>query len=77
MPEYRRYIGEVSLDHEAHVLHAHAINGGPYLIAKAADAASLEREFQRSVDGCLEGCTELQIGPVASAPGAASNPQPA
>lgn len=79
MLEYKGYIGEISFDDEADVLHAHVINSGPYPIAnaEAADAASLEREFQCSIDSYLEGCKELQIDPIAPLPGAASNPQPA
>lgn len=79
MLEYKGYIGEVSCHDEADVLHAHVINSGSYPIAnaEAADAASLEREFQCSIDGYLEGCEQLQIDPIAPGPGAASHPQPA
>ena len=74
MLEYKGYIGEVSSDDEAAVLHARVINSGIYPIAnaEAADAACLEREFQCSIDSYLEGCKELQIGPIAPVPSAVS-----
>ena len=77
MLDYKGYIGEVSFDDEADVLHAYVINSGPYPIAnaEAADAASLEREFQCSIDSYLEGCKEIQIDPIAPLPDAASNTQ--
>ena len=74
MLEYKGYIGEVSSDDEAGVLHARVINSGIYPIAnaEAADAACLEREFQCSIDSYLEGCKELQIDPIAPVPSAVS-----
>ena len=74
MLEYKGYIGEVSPDDAAGVLHARVINSSVYPIAnaEAADAASLEREFQCSIDSYLEGCKELQIDPIAPAPSAVS-----
>lgn len=79
MLEYKGYIGEVSYDDEADVLHARVINSGSYPIAnaEAADTASLEQEFRCSIDMYLEGCKELQIDPVAPGPGAVSHPQSA
>lgn len=75
--EYKGYIGEVSHDDEADVLHARVVNSGAYPIAnaEAVDAASLEQEFRRSIDVYLKGCEELQIDPISSAPGAASSRQ--
>ena len=74
MLEYKGYIGEVSLDDEAGVLHARVINSGIYPIAnaEAADAARLEREFRCSIDVYLAGCKELQIDPIAPVPSAVS-----
>ncbi len=79
MLEYKGYIGEVSYDDEADVLHARVINSGSYPIAnaEAADAASLEQEFRCSIDMYLEGCKELQIDPIAPGSGAVSHPQSA
>ena len=73
MLEYKGYLGEVSYDDEADVLHARMINSGSYPIANAeaadaADAASLEQEFRCSIDMYLEGCEELQIDPVSPVP---------
>ncbi len=74
MLEYKGYIGEVSLDNEAGLLHARVINSGVYPIAnaEATDVASLKREFQCSIDSYLEGCKELQIDPIAPVPSAVS-----
>ncbi len=79
MLEYKGYIGEVSYDDDADVLHARVINSGSYAIAnaEAADAASLEQEFRCSIDVYLEGCKELQIDPIAPGPGSVSHPQSA
>lgn len=77
MLEYKGYIGEVSYEDEADMLRASVINSGSYPIAnaEAADATSLEQEFRCSIDMYLEGCKELQIDPVAPAPGPASSRQ--
>ena len=79
MLEYKGYIGEVSYDDEADVLHARVINSGSYPIAnaEAADAAGLEQEFRSSIDVYLEGCKELQVDPIGPGPGAVSHPQSA
>ncbi len=75
MLEYKGYIGEVSSDDEAGVLHARVINSGSYPIAnaEAADAAGLEREFRCSIDVYLAGCEERQIDPIAPVPSAVSS----
>ena len=77
MLKCRGYISEVSYNEEAGLLHAPVVNSGSYPIAnaEAADAASLEQEFRCSIDMYLEGCKELQIDPVAPAPGPASSRQ--
>lgn len=79
MLEYKGYIGEVSYDDEADVLHARVINSGSYPIAnaEAADAAGLEQEFRCSIDMYLEGCKELEIDPIAPLPSAVSHPRSA
>lgn len=79
MLEYMGYIGEVSCDDEAGLLHARVVNSGAYPIAnaEAADPVSLEREFRCSIDVYLEGCKELQIDPIAPTPHAALSSQSA
>ena len=79
MLEYKGYVGEVSCDDEAGLLHAQVVNSGAYPVAnaEATDPASLEREFRCSIDVYLEGCEELQIDPISPTPHAALRPQSA
>ncbi len=67
MLKYKGYIGEVTYDEEAEVLHARVINSGPYPVAnaEATDVEGIKREFEISIDVYLEGCADLGIEPIA------------
>ncbi|MYB25546.1 MAG: hypothetical protein F4X37_10675 [Acidimicrobiia bacterium] len=66
MLEYKGYRGEVVYDDDAEVLHARVVNSGAYPVAnaEAADVEGIKREFRRSIDVYLAGCSELGIDPV-------------
>ena len=66
MLEYKGYIGEVTYDDEAEVLHARVINSGPYSVAEAeaTDVEGVKREFRKSIDLYLASCAEDGVEPL-------------
>lgn len=63
MMKYKGYMGQVTYDHEAKLLHGEVLGLQAVITFQATNAQDIEKEFHESVDDYLEWCKERGVKP--------------
>ncbi len=61
--EYKRYIGEVQFDSEAHIFHGEVINTRDVITFEGETVAELEKAFEESIDDYVSWCEAEGVNP--------------
>ncbi len=63
MMEYKGYLGEVSLDAEAHIFHGDVINTRDVITFQGKSVDELDQAFRDSIDDYLSWCEQDGVSP--------------